>query len=162
MAKLGRPSSYTPEVGLAICERLANGESLQAICRDDAMPRREKVLRWLAANPDFRTQYALAREEQADLLADQIVEIADTPFMGIKIKDGRVIECDMIEHRRLQVDARKWFASKVAPKKYGDRVATELTGKDGGPIETSNLSDIEKARRIAFLLGRAADKGKKP
>jgi hypothetical protein len=136
----GRPTVLTPAIGLTICERLACGESLRAICADATMPGRTTVLRWLGADPQFRGQYARAREDQADLLAEQIVEIADTPVLGRtrKIKPNgkaEITEGDMIEHRRLQVDARKWFASRVAPKKYGDRVATEHSGPEGGPIQ---------------------------
>lgn len=84
--------------------------------------------------PDFLKQYARAKEESADAMAEDILDIADTPRIGTVTKtkpDGSVEtrEGDMIEHRRLQVDARKWLASKLKPKKYGDRV--DLTNSDG-------------------------------
>lgn len=158
----GRPTIFTPEIAAQICERVADGESLRSICKDEALPGRTTVLRWLAENEDFRGQYARAREAQADLLADEVIEIADTPVTGIKTKttqDGvEITKGDMIEHRRLQVDARKWFAGKVAPKKYGDKVQTEHSGPDGGPIEHREIGDVERARRVAFLLGLAAKK----
>lgn len=157
---MSRPSIFSAELGLQICERIADGESLRAVCSDEAMPGRTTVLRWLAENDAFRGQYAQAREVQADLLAEEIIEIADTPLLGVTTKTSKdgieTTEGDMIAHRRLQVDARKWFASKVAPKKYGDRVQTEISGKDGGPIETKEVSDLDAARRIAFMLERAA------
>lgn len=135
---MGRPSDYTPETALEICARLAEGQSLRAICRDEAMPDARTVFRWLEADETFRQRYARAREAQADALADEIIDIADTPVMGVKTKtteDGvETVEGDMIEHRRLQVDARKWTASKLRPKKYGERLSTELTGADGGPV----------------------------
>lgn len=93
--------------------------------------------------------YARAREDQADTLADQIIEIADTPMLGIKTKtdeEGNVetTQGDMIEHRRLQVDARKWIAAKLKPRKYGERLNTEHTGLDGGPIiiKAEPLDDV--------------------
>lgn len=93
--------------------------------------------------------YARAREDQADTLADQIIEIADTPMLGIKTKtddEGNVetTEGDMIEHRRLRVDARKWIAAKLKPRKYGERLNTEHTGLDGGPIiiKAEPLDDV--------------------
>lgn len=122
---MGRPSDYTPELVDAICGRLTEGESLRAICRDDGMPHAATVCRWLAQHEDFREQYARAREAQADVLFDEILDIADTPFEGVKTKtmpDGKVetTSGDMIDHRRLQVDARKWMLGKMQPKKYGD------------------------------------------
>ena len=134
----GRPSDYTLETALEICARLAEGQSLRAICRDETMPDARTVFRWLEVDEDFRQQYARAREAQADALADEIVDIADTPVLGKKTKttaDGvEVTEGDMIEHRRLQVDARKWTAAKLRPKKYGEKIDHSLTGRDGGPI----------------------------
>lgn len=60
--KLGRPSKYSEELALTICERLAMGESLKAICTDKAMPTRSMVYRWKEANQPFRDMYARARE----------------------------------------------------------------------------------------------------
>lgn len=89
------------------------------------------VFRWKEENREFREQYARAREEQAELLAEEIIEIADKPRVGRKIKriknnEGKVVteeiqEGDMVERSRLQLDARKWVASKLLPKQYGDK-----------------------------------------
>lgn len=105
-------------------------------------------MRYLSSNDEFRDNYARAREDQAHKLAEEILHIADTPMIGVKTKtdkDGNVetTEGDMIEHRRLQVDARKWYAGKVAPKKYGDFQRTEVSGADGGPvvIQASTLDE---------------------
>lgn len=153
----GRPSTFTPEIASEICARLADGESLRKICQDEHMPGRRTVLEWLDddAKASFRAKYARAREAQADLLAEEIVQIADTPQMGIrsvsKATGLEITEADMIEHRRLQVLARQWYASKLAPKKYGDKVQQELTGADGGPIKTESnvtLSAEEAYKRL--------------
>jgi hypothetical protein len=91
---------------------------------------------------DFRERYARARERQADFLAAQVVEIADTVREGKKVKvsqkDGTTEEHgDQVDRSRLMVDARKWLAAKLAPKKYGDKVAAEVSGPDGGPIQNN-------------------------
>jgi hypothetical protein len=112
----GRPSGFSPDIANAICERIANGESLRTICEEDGQPDKATVFRWLASNTEFRDQYAHAREMQAETYADEMVNIADAA------KDANLA--------RLQIDARKWKASKLAPKKYGDKVA--LTGGDEG------------------------------
>lgn len=131
---VGRPSDFTQEIADTICERIADGESLRSICNGEDMPNKATVFRWLASNDTFRDQYARARETQADALFDEILSIADTPQIGEKRKvkeDGgvEVSTGDMIEHRRLQVDARKWMAGKLRPKKYGDKLDVEHSGQ---------------------------------
>ena len=141
MAKTGRPSSFTQAIADEICERLADGESLRSICNAEHMPSKATVFRWLADDryTIFRDQYARARECQADAIFDEILDIADTPMLGEKRKtlpDGKeeVTHGDMIEHRRLRVDARKWMAGKLRPKKYGDLHKFEHSGPDGEPL----------------------------
>lgn len=138
----GRPSLYSLELADSICERLVLGESLRSICRDDAMPAISCVFKWLREHPAFAEQYTRAKEEQADTLADEIVEIADE-------KDYEKVEIDgvplavkfdstAVARNRLRVDARKWAASKLKPKKYGDKVSQEISGPGGAPIETKS------------------------
>lgn len=97
------------------------------------MPHVATVYRWLTANEMFRDMYARAREDQADTLADEIQQIADEPMLGRKTVtkangDVETTEGDMIEHRKLRVDARKWIAAKLKPRKYGDRVDHQVAG----------------------------------
>lgn len=143
--------SYTPELATEICKRLAEGESLREICRDPHIPHRETVTKWATADVQgFAVRYAEARDSYLDLMADETLAIADTPQLGEKTKSTalgvEVMEGDMIEHRRLRVDTRKWYLSKLAPKRYGDRLAHELSGPDGKPIETT--SDSEHAGKL--------------
>ncbi len=121
----GRPTDYSQETADLICERLVSGESLRAICRDDEMPAISTVFRWLGLHPEFSEQYARAREEQAEALADEIVAIADKDSDG---DDSAVLAA----RDRLRVDARKWVASKLKPKKYGDRQV--LAGDPEAPV----------------------------
>jgi hypothetical protein len=153
----GRPSIFSEELADLICSRLAEGDSLRAICRDEAMPSVGTVCRWLNENAKFQEQYTSAREIQAETFADELVLIADTPLIGTKTKTVgdkiETIEGDMIEHRRLQVDTRKWVAARLLPKKYGDKLA--LGGsKEMDPIKTEDVSDNELARRVAFMLSK--------
>lgn len=144
---MARPTDFTQALVDTICQRLAEGESLRAICRDDEMPGATTVFRWLASDDDaykgFREQYARAREAQADYYAEEILEISDdgtNDWMERKNADGSVgdiiLNGEHVQRSRLRVDARKWFASKVAPKKYGDKLTAELSGPNGGKIET--------------------------
>ena len=136
MPKLGRPSSYSEELAEDICERLANGESLRAICSEEGWPSTTTVKRWLRAREDFRAQYALAREEQAEALFDEIVDIAD------KAGNSEGLTVDMA---RVRIDARKWVAGKLAPKKYGDKTTIEASAtvkvEHTRKLDISTLSD---------------------
>jgi len=160
---MGRPSSYTSEVALAICTRLVDGESLRAICLSEDMPDRGTVFRWLETYEEFRSQYARAREAQADTLADEITHIADTPQIGVvrKITDDgvEVTEEDMLGHRRLQIDARKWIAAKLKPKKYGEKLA--IGGGDDPIKVNSHVTHASAAalQRVGELLTRATTIG---
>lgn len=134
---MGRPSDFTQETADAICERIADGESLRAICRDDSMPSRMSVFRWLndPERESFRNQYARAREEQAEFYAESIVEISDETSVEATYKGDEVVldlSSAAIARNRLRVDARKWYASKLAPKKFGDKL--ELAGDPANPL----------------------------
>lgn len=123
----GRPSEFSKTTAEVICQRLADGHSLREICRDEKMPGRTTVLRWLTENEEFRSQYAIAREAQADHMADEILEIADDASNDWMLrKQGEdqveVANSEHINRSRLRVDSRKWLLSKLLPKKYGDRV----------------------------------------
>jgi hypothetical protein len=112
---MGRPTDFTDALADEICKRLAEGRSLRAIGEEIDMPSAETVRRWLRDNEAFRGQYALAREEQASFYADEIIEIADT-------------EQDP-NRARVRIDARKWKASKMAPKAYGDKLDVTSGGE---------------------------------
>lgn len=145
-------NSFTQDFADRICERLAEGRSLRSICSDDDMPSVSSVCKWLGQFPSFAEQYARAREAQADAIFDEILHIADTPQLGEIVTtkpimvDGKPVAGaevrevkheDMLGHRRLQIDARKWMAGKLQPKKYGDKLELDHKG-ELGPI-TINL-----------------------
>lgn len=142
----GRPSDYRDGLAELICERIADGESLKSICAEDSMPGRSTVFRWLATHETFRDMYAHAREEQAETLADEIVGISDEVCTTVRAdKHGTrsdddegntevVFDATAVARNRLRVDARKWVAAKLKPRKYGDRIQQEHTGPGGGPV----------------------------
>lgn len=134
---MGRPSSYSEKIGDEICERISEGESLRKICLTPDMPNKATVFRWLAANETFRDQYVRAREVQADVLADEIIDIADG-----KRAEYESGEAD-VQRDRLAMDARKWVAAKLKPKVYGDK---QLIGSDpDNPLPSGfNVSFTQK------------------
>lgn len=135
----GRKSTFTQEVADIICERLVEGESLRSICSDEDMPNKSTVFRWLQVNEAFRDQYARAKEAQAEALIDEIFDIADdarNDWMEKVNQDGEVsvvLNRESVQRSKLRVDARMWAASKMLPKKYGDKLG--LTDGEGGPLQ---------------------------
>ena len=121
-----------------ICARIAGGESLRKICLSEDLPTPQGVRKWLNADKDGElvAQYARAREEQADHYADEIITIADNENLTP-------------EDRRIMVDARKWVASKLKPKRYGDKLA--LGGADDLPAIRQEVQE----RADAFTTGIA-------
>jgi hypothetical protein len=104
----------------AVCARIADCESLQSIA--DSIPcAKGRLIVWLAQYPD---QYARAREAQADKFAEEILQIADDGSNDTyETENGTATNHDVIARSKLRVDARKWLASKMAPKKYGEKLA---------------------------------------
>lgn len=139
-SRSGRPSTYSKALAATICERLSDGESLRAICRNPDMPSRDSVFRWLRVHPEFSDQYARARELQADALADEILAIADDGSRDYVIDEDGIkrVDHEHIQRSRLRVDARKWYAAKLAPKKYGDKI--EHSADDALSLLLNNLA----------------------
>jgi len=123
---MGRPSVYSDELADLICDKIANNSfGVHQICREEGMPSPSTVFKWLSEKPYFSDKYACARELQAELLADEIIDIADDTSNDTLIHEKTGAEyanSEWINRSRLKVDARKWKASKLAPKKYGDKL----------------------------------------
>lgn len=127
-AERGRPSIYAPELAEKILYRMSQGESLRAICRDEGMPNECTVRTWaLNDREGFFSHYEKARALQAHAVADKSYQDA------LEAKDAGL--------GRLAFDAGKWFAGKLLPKVYGDKVLNEnqQLGKDGQPVDPSPL-----------------------
>ena len=137
----GRPSDYTPEIASDICELIATTpQGLEAICAEERFPSARTVYRWLEAHEEFRQIYALARERQADILAYECLDIADDSSGDTITKenaDGSTYETfnnEFAARSRIRIDARKWMAGKLSPRKYGDKV--QLADADGNKLES--------------------------
>lgn len=140
--KQGRPTGYTEKLGQEICARMAEGRSLRSVCSDEDMPGKQMVCRWLAKYPVFRDQYATLADVRALILFEDILDIADD---GTKDRDGDgAVDYEHISRSRLRIDARKWFLSKLAPKKYADRVEPAKAEGDGDIRVTGGLPDADR------------------
>lgn len=165
--KVGRPSKFTATLGARICMRLMAGESMRQICADEKMPGQTTIYRWLALSNEsnvqpfyveFREQYARAREIQAEMLIDEILEIADDSRNDWMDRNGyRVPDPEAIQRSKLRVEARKWLASKLFPKVYGDRLA--LAGDSKDPIHHQHRFSQEQ---IDAMVRAARRNGREP
>jgi hypothetical protein len=140
-------STYTKQMADIICIRLSEGESLKEIVRSEGMPDRATVYRWLLEQPQFCDMYTRAREEQADTLADEIIAIADeSPEINeIRDKHGDVVDIKIdsgyVAYQKQRIEARKWTAMKLKPKKYGDKL--ELAGDPNNPMKVEIQSEAD-------------------
>lgn len=140
---------YSPEIADEICMRIAEGEPLRKICRDLHMPSWRAVYDWIEKDKDFASRIARARDLGFDAIAEEAMEIADTPVVGEETEDDgekvKVKRGDMLGHRKLQVDTRLKLLSKWCPAKYGEKRAVDLTVNE-------SLAD-----RLARARARTAD-----
>jgi len=131
-SKGGRPTQYTSELGTEICRRLAEGESLNAICKDERMPARSTAVRWVIddAGGEFSDKYARARAAQAELMSEEMLEIADEKAHDLTTdaQGNETVDQEVLQRSRLRVDTRKWIMSRMAPRRWGDRQQVEHSG----------------------------------
>jgi predicted transcriptional regulator len=126
----GRPSGYTEELADKICDAIAgSSKGLNHHCKELGISP-SMVYRWLEKNEGFRERYARAREDQADFVADEIVEIADDNSRDAEYYVGG----NHVQRAKLRVDARKWVASKLKPKKYGEKLDLTTGGDKLQPM----------------------------
>ncbi len=128
---MGRRTKYTAEIARQICERLSEGETLKSICRDEKMPGWTTVYDWMGRHKEFAESIARARELGFDAIAEEALQIANTPEIGEETEDdGEKIKtkrADMLGHRKLQVWTRLQLLAKWSPGKYGDRRIVDMT-----------------------------------
>lgn len=163
-AKKQAPYKYDRESAIAtVLEELASGRSLIAICQSEGRPSFTTFMRWLAEEGEagniLRDKYARAREAQAEVMAEDILAIADEECTTVRADkhgtqddgDGKtevVFDSTAVQRNRLRVDARKWLLSKMAPKKYGDKVTQEHTGANGGAIQVASTVTFVRPPRM--------------
>ncbi len=134
--KAERPTQYSEALAAEICRRLADGELLCDICRPTRMPSRDTVRRWQSENGPFRDRYAAARDQQADALAEEAINIA------------RNADADTVAVCRLQIDTIKWLIAKIAPRRYGEKVVLDTVVK-------ASIGDAIEQGRARVLRLRA-------
>ena len=126
--EVGRPTKYTPKLGQQICQAIATtAQGLKRICEDKGFPTSKTVYSWIRQFPEFREMYRQARVDQATVLADDILELADNERLGqmvIQKEDGsRYVRVgDMTGRTKIQISARQWLLARLDPKKWGAKL----------------------------------------
>jgi hypothetical protein len=150
----GRPSIFSPTLADTICERIASGETLSAICIDDDMPSVATVGRWTRENPEFKAAYAHARVAQAEVRQGEIITIADSSYSVVRLDDGteKIVANDP-QRDRLRIDARKWVAARFDPATYGDKQFVEHSGSIDLNLRDMSTEDLLAGIQQLMTLG---------
>jgi len=136
---------WTPELIETICDRIISGDSVHQICKDKGMPSEPSFYRKMMSEPEFERTIARAREVAQEAEVEYMREIADSATP----EDHNV--------KKLQIWTRMWIAAKKAPKKYGDRIAQEITGADGGPVQMESSRTEAEKLEFAAMLAKARE-----
>lgn len=141
---MGMTSTFTDEIFDNICSKLADGESLKSICSKDGMPDKATFYRWLNDSKDLCDRYARAKDDGSDALADDIQDIAEEVRTGVLDPNAG----------RVAGDLKKWVASKLKPKKYGDKL--DLSGESTVIHKFEDMDDEQLERAIQETKDRVA------
>ena len=149
----GRPTIFDQEIFDLVCEELMLGKTLKQICREQRainpkFPTDASIRLWAGKDEPkgIFSQYAHARDIGLDAMAEELFSIADdgeNDYMTVKM-GGRDVE---VEHKeftsrsKLRIDTRKWYLSKIAPKRYSDRL--EIAGDKDAPLLVQIIDDIK-------------------
>jgi hypothetical protein len=158
--KRGRPSKYTKRIGWYICERIARGEYLVNICRDEHLPHERTVYRWLLADDEafneFRHAYTRAREIQRERMAEQILTISDDGTNDTYVDpDGNtMVDHDHIQRSKLRVDTRKWILSRLDAAKYGQKATVEH--HHSGEVRFTHQERVDRINELLQLAQKRA------
>lgn len=141
--KVGRPHGYTEEKALEICELVADGQSINKISKMPGMPTRSTILKWFRDVPEFSDMYIRAKEIGFEVLADEIIDIADA---------AENIKTEELRRHQLMIETRKWLLAKLQPRKYGDRLTQEIVGDANNPVHVEqrtqmSIEEYKTARR---------------
>lgn len=165
-AELPRPTRYTDKLATAICERLGNGETATAICRDKTMPTWATLKRWERENEDFAKAYEIARRQCVEYHTDEIMEIADNAtndYMDRIRRDGstyRAFDRESFERSRLRVNSRQWHATKILRGVYGEKSEVDVRTPDGVNVKVEERNALIDA--IVKLVHPKQDGKEKP
>jgi hypothetical protein len=130
------PVTFSMKLMETICARVAQGDNLNQISKEPGFPTEAAVRQWVAADREgCASMYARAREQQMEWWADDIIRIADSAMS----------DYESVNAVRVAVDARKWAMSKLAPKRFGDRI------EHAGGVTIRHEDDLRKLDELDKL-----------
>lgn len=132
----GRPTLYTAELAAEICERIANGETLRAICREDDKPNWTTVYDWLHKYADFSQRFAHARELGFDAIAEDTIAMLDEAPERTLTVTGDKVDPGHVQWQKNRVEQRLKLLAKWSPKKYGEKQQIEHAGGVSITVDT--------------------------
>jgi hypothetical protein len=122
---VGRPRKYTNELGILICKIVSISTcGLRKICKSrEDFPHPDTIREWRFEYPEFSALYAQAKIIQADILSEECLDIADDDSQDIRVNEEgyETFNGEFAARSRIRIDTRKWLASKLLPKQYGDK-----------------------------------------
>lgn len=143
----GRLTTYKQEIADEICRRIADGQPLREMCREEGMPAWTTVYSWLNANPDFAERYARARDTGHDAIAEDTIAMVDEKPERTDTQFGDKVDPGYVQWQKNRVEQRLKLLAKWNPKRYGDRQQVDLSGS----LSLNEMSDDEIRQEIALL-----------
>jgi len=156
--RAGRKSTYTTQIAMEVCRRVAEGEWLEQIAGTQGAPGKSALYEWLLKHKEFADAYARAREIRADAMARELIEIADdgrNDWMAREDPDnpGYTFNGEHVQRSKLRSDNRKWLMARLSPRQYGERVQVANDPDNPMPAPTTNVS-IDYAALRERLKGK--------
>ncbi len=151
MATKKRPERDKAAICQAVLQGMRDGLSAFKSCQAAGVPH-STFMTWLKEDKELADNYAHAREDLIERMANEVLELADSevPETGDGKRDWQAIQ-----QRKLQVDSRKWLLSKLAPKKYGDRL--ELAGDKENPLQVQTIDASKLSTDVLSQIMAAKD-----
>jgi hypothetical protein len=144
---------FTPELGQTICDQVADGKSMRAICASPGMPDRRTVQRWLAdpEYEEFRRMYNMARTCWADTLFEQIAELAaEARKIAVDAEASGLNPHAAVGALREEIRAKMWVAAHLNPSRYGDK--TVVTGPNDTPLIPPSTATPDRVAKVFLAL----------
>ena len=146
-AALSRDVEMTKELFEQVCDRLVEGEPLVRICADMTMPSRQQVMKYIRRDEKAREDYYIAKEMQAETLSEEMMIIAndDSHDFSFDEKTGRrVSHNDVVARARLKTDVLSKHMASIAPKRFGNKTSTEVSGDPGKPMTLQVITGVPR------------------
>jgi hypothetical protein len=146
-AIMGRPVKWPQDhpVWGEIVYRVSAGKSLSTVLRDPDLPSWPMFYAMMEQDPKLRQAYDKAVQDRADRMADEILELSD-----MEMPEGLegAMASAWVQQKRMQVDARKWIASKLKPRTYGDRIDVAVTDTRISVIDALEAAQSRVAKQL--------------